>query len=99
MHHRDASGSTRKTITLISGRGSRGWTSSVGSRRSGILVVGASRTPTVSYRALTNGRLTTFRQSVTEVLNAGAGGCDTNTTGSSQHNGHGGSNPECRTLQ
>src|SRR3977135_1727467 len=73
MHRRDESGSIRKTTILTCGRGSRAWTNSVDSRRAGILVFGSSRTPTVSYRALTTGRLTTFKQSATEVLNAGAG--------------------------
>jgi len=73
-HRRAGSGSIRKTTTPICGRGSRDWTNSPGSRQSGILACGSSRTPTVSYRALTTGRSTTFRRLATEVLSVGAGG-------------------------
>src|SRR6266853_1826590 len=99
MHHRDGSGLIRKTTTLTSGRGSRDWTNLVDSRRSGILVFGSSRTPTVSYRALTTGRLTTSRQSATEVLSAGAGGGDPNPSRSSWPTRPGGSSARQGTRQ
>src|SRR2546429_9165291 len=91
MHRRGASGSTPKTTTPISGRGSHDWTNQVDSRRSGIPVFGSSRIPTVSYRALTTGRLTTFKQSATEVLGAGAGSGDPNPSRSSRTARPGGS--------